>query len=107
DPVHRWPEPERPRWRVPERFYGARVLALRARAAIRGEARRDRHRVSADAGSGQLQPRGGEGEKRGEDPGPTGAIREGNMPISNSLPHDPVARKQITNMLEGGRAVHA
>ena len=56
---------ERSGRRLHERLLCPRVLALRSRAAAGGGPGEDGHRLSADAGAGQLQPRSGQGAGRG------------------------------------------
>ena len=58
-----------------QRLLRPRVLALRPGPAGRREAGADRDRVSADAGPGFVQPRGGEEEGRGDDQEPPGSVR--------------------------------
>ena len=55
-------------------FYGARVLALRPRAARSWQAGEDGDRLSADAGASLLQPRGGQGAGRRNDEGARRAV---------------------------------
>ena len=68
DPFERLAWPENGTLDGAQEYFGlvpVRVLALRVRPAGSGEARRDRHRVSADAEGRELQPRGRESADRG------------------------------------------